>query len=351
MDVDKLRDILKDHNLYKKDTSNGKNLICICPICSDHPDPRKKGHMYVSTDPSIPLAHCFYSGCVLSISELIKKLTGSKNLANEVITKEEEHSAKYESKKIRKQKTRSSTYILPTIDSSSFPNKTMYLRNRSRDRLTPEEIPNLILDFKAFLNMNHLNVVGDGKILSQKEMDLLCQYHVGFLSRHHTTVYSRSYSDELWLKFKKLALQDDGLHLLDYWCISGGDPDSNIIVLSEGNFDIMGEYVSDSLKIKDKVRLYASGNSFSYSSLLKSVCFDENLYKCDVVILSDIDKEPQWYIKFKSENSHIIQNLNIWANKSGKDFGEFPITPFLYKDTNFKLQNKTKNGLRGKSWH
>jgi len=351
MDVDKLRDILKEHNLYKKDTTNGKNIIAICPICSDHPDPRKKGHMYISTDPSIPLAHCFYSNCVLTISELVKKLTGSRNKANEVITREEEKSAKYTSKKIRKHKDRTRTYKIPELHTDSFPYKRLYVRKRCRNRLTLEELPNLIVDFKSYISSNGLDIVGQGKILSDQEMDLLCQYHVGFLSRHHTTIYTRSFRDDLWLKFKKVALQDDNLHMLDYWSIPGGDPSSDTNVLSEGNFDIREEYVSDTLKIKDKVRLYASGNSFSYSSLLKSVCFDENLYKCNVVILSDNDKRPEWYRKFKTENSHVIQKIDIWANKSGKDFGSFPIRPFLYKDTNFQFGNKSKNGIRGKTWH
>ena len=351
MDVDKLRNILKEHKLYVKDTSNGKNLISICPICGDHPNPRKKGHMYVSTDPSIPLAHCFYSNCVLTVSDLVKKLTGSKKKANEVITKEEENSAKYESKKIRKHRARTATYKLPTLHPESFPYKRLYLRKRSRNRLTPEEIPNMVLDFKSFVSMNGLRLVGEGGVLSDQEMDLLCQYHVGFLSRHHTMIYTRSFNDEVWMKFKKVSLQSDNLHMLDYWHLPGGDPTSDTIVLAEGNFDIIGEYVSDTLKIKDKVRLYASGNSFSYSSLLKSVCFDENLYKCNVVILSDIDKKPEWYRKFKTENSHVIQKLDIWANKNGKDFGTFPIRPFLYKDTKSQYLNKSKNGVRGKRWH
>jgi len=346
MDIDKLRIILKEHKLYVKDTSNGKNIISICPICGDHPNPSKKGHLYISTDPSIPLAHCFYSSCVSSISELVKKITGDKNLANEVISKDEEKKSKYTNKVLSSNKSRTREFNIPELDKVKYKHKSDYLEKRCMNRLKSEDIPNIIFDFKSFFDINKLDLVGDGKVLSMKEYNILCDHHVGFLSKHNTTIYCRSCRDDIWMKFKKLSLQSDNLHLLDYWSIPGGNINSNTVVLSEGNFDILGEYVSDSLNIKDSVRVFASGNSFTYSSLLKSVCFDENLYRCNVIILSDIDKEPKWYIKFKNENSHVIESLQIWGNKNGKDFGTFPIKPFLYTETKFIDWNKSKNGSK-----
>ena len=95
----------------------------------------------------------------------------------------------------------------------------------------------------------------------------------------------------------------------------------------------MGEYVSDSLKIKKDVRIYAAGNSFSYQSLLKSVCFDDNLFRCNVIILSDSDKAPYEYSKYKQENFHILNSTKIYYNSSGKDFGIFPQKPVEIKET------------------
>jgi len=335
VDILKLKEILVEAGIYKKDSA--KNYICICPYCGDHKDDRKKGHLYVSTNPEVPIAHCFYSGCAAPITKLIKDLTGSNKLAGEVISLEEQKKAQYKRSKIKKFRHRTNDYKLPEITHESYPAKRLYLKRRTINRLNPEEIPNLILDFSNFLQDNRLDIVGDGdgKILSNQEFDMIAQSFVGFLSRHHTTIYSRSCDESLWMKFKKISLQSDSLHMLDYWSLPGGNPKGDTVVLAEGNFDILGEYVSDSLNIKDKVRLYASGNSFSYSSLLKSVCYDENLYKCNVVILSDIDKTPGWYRKFQKENNHIIKQLDIWANRNGKDFGVFPIRPFKYKDTKF----------------
>lgn len=330
MNIDRLREILKEHNLFVKEKN--KNIICICPICGDHKNPRKKGHLYVSTDPDKPIAHCFFCDSALSVSNLIKKITGSSNISKEVITPEEEKRAQYKHAPVRKAKQRTVQYKLSNIEPTSFPNKRLYIKKRSINKLNPEEVPNLIFDFKNFFHYNRLNIVGneEGKTISNQEFNIISQNFIGFLSRHHTTIYGRNTDSREWLQFKKIHLQNDPFRLLDYWCMPGGDPSSDTVVLAEGNFDIIGEYVSDSLKIKDSVRLYASGNSFSYSSLIKSVCFDENLYKCTVVILSDNDKKLQWYNKFKEKNNHVIKKTDIWWNKSGKDFGVFPVRPFKY---------------------
>lgn len=335
MNLEKLVAILKQNKLYIKETS--KNVIVRCPVCNDHPNPKKWGHMYVSKDPSIPTAHCFYCNCGLTISNLIRKLTGSSATANEVISADEEKKAQTSQSKIRKFKERTRQLKVPAIGFESFLNKRLYIKRRTLNKIEITDIPNLVFDFGEFFRINGLNLVGagDDKILSNQEFDLLSTYFVGFLSHNHTTLYCRCIEPTVWFQFKKISLQPDSLSLLDYWSIPGGNIDSGTVVLSEGNFDILGEYVSDSLKLKGNVLCYASGNSFSYSSLLKSVCFNENLYKCNVTILSDNDKKPEWYRKFKKENSHIIKKLEIWGNKTGKDFGVFPVVPYVYKDTNF----------------
>jgi predicted RNA-binding protein YlqC (UPF0109 family) len=128
-------------------------------------------------------------------------------------------------------------------------------------------------------------------------------------------------------KFKKIPLQPDTLPLLEYWSIESENVSRDVVVLTEGIFNSIGEYVTDSLGLKDKVRSYASGNTFSYSELLKSVCYDLSLYKANVIILSDNDKKKKDYHWFLKNNSHIIKTCKIYINKSGKDFGIFPQVP------------------------
>jgi len=339
MDTLKLRQILKDNNLYKSE--NGKNVIAKCVYCGDHKTVSKQGHLYVSLNPEMPTVHCFYCNHSATINDLIKVITGSKKLAEEVLPKEELLKLRNKNKTI-KVKKKTSTFNLSKKETTSFIAKRNYMITRTFHKLNIDDIPNLIFDFETFFKQNNISATGPNGFLTDWEVDIIKTQFVGFLSRHHTLIFARNITNSEY-GFKKMNLQSTSNGLLDYWYINGGDPLSDTVVLAEGNFDVLGEYAIDSLKLKGKVRLYAAGNSFSYSSLLKSVCFDENLFKCDVVILSDNDKKPEFYNKFKRDNSHIIKSLKIWYNTKGNDFGEFPILPRLHKDNESKYKNKYKN--------
>ena len=322
MDLDKLKLILSENKIFVEDKT--KNFICKCPYCGDHPDPRKQGHLYVSKNSEIPVAHCWFCTGAWPITKLIKDLTGDRNLYKEVIT-EEELNTSYQKGKQYSAKQRTVKYKVPEL-SGDFSAKKMYIRSRTGNKLTAEEVPNLILNFTEFCHMNRLDIVGDGKIVSNQEMNLLQDQFVGFLGANNSILYCRNIDPNSKFKFRKIPLQTDGLLLLDYWKIDV-DMTSSLIVMAEGNFDILSEYGFDSLNLKDKARIYVGGNTFAYSSLLKSVCFDEDLYRADVVILSDSDKPAYWYKKFLKENSHIIKTCKIYMNKNGKDFGVFPPRP------------------------
>jgi len=323
MDIDKLKHILIENKIYV--SKNSKNIICKCPYCGDHPDPNKKGHLYVSINSSLPVAHCWFCNGAWSIPLLIKDLTGDKLLYKEVISDEELQSS-YQKTKRYSAKKRTTIYKVPDISKDKFSEKKMYIRKRTGNKVTAEEVPNLILNLIEFIHMNNLDIIGEGKLISDWEADLLHRNFVFFLSANHSLLYCRSIDDNAKFKFKKIPLQSDPLLLLDYWKIPMCEY-GNTIVLSEGNFDILSEYGFDSLGLKDNVRLFASGNTFSYGSLIKSVCYDESIYKADVIILSDTDKPGYWYKKMLRENSHIIKSCKIYMNKRGKDFGVFPPIP------------------------
>jgi len=324
MDLQKLKEILVEAKIFKEERS--KNFVCMCPHCGDHPNPRKKGHLYVSKNPKVPVAHCFFCNNAWPIPKLIQDLTGDKELSKLVITNEELEKYQKQSKTYSS-KTRYVQYKLPVIDENSFPFKRTYLQKRSLNKIDVDKLPGLVFNFLEFFKSNNLDIVGEGKQLSNFEAEMLQRNFVGFLGVHNTIMFCRNMDPNSKFKFKKIGLQNDSISLLDYWAIEYEDPTRTHIVLSEGNFDIIGEYSSDSLNIKNKVKVYASGNSFSYSSLLKSVCFDHDIYKADVIILSDDDKNNYHYYKFLKENSHIINTCQIYINKSGKDFGIFPQKP------------------------
>ena len=324
MDLVKLKEILVESKIFVRDRP--KNYICICPYCKDHPDPRKKGHLYVSKNASIPVAHCWFCGCGVPIPKLIQDLTGNKDLSKQVISDEELQEGQKNQKKYVSKK-RFEELKIPSLDLNSYQNKRLYVRKRTNNQIDIEKIPGLVLNFLEFFKLNNIDIVGENKEISNREMDLLQTNFVGLLGEHHTFLYCRNIDPTATFKFRKIPLQVDTLHLLEYWAIKVEDRTRDTVVLSEGNYNILGEYINDSLGLKDKIRVYAAGNSFSYSALLKSVCFDQCLYKTNVIILSDDDKKSYHYSKFLNENKHIIKTCKIYINKNGKDFGIFPQIP------------------------
>lgn len=313
IDVDGIRKILKDSDIYVKE--NEKNFICKCIYCGDHRNPEKQGHLYVSKSDMVPTAHCWYCQGAWPTQKLLFDLTGDKHedvLVTDFYKKENIKSVK---------KKRLKEFIIPELNVSDFPLKTIYMKNRTFLKLDIEIIPNLIFDILEFFNVNNLNIKD---YLKDWEIDYVCNNSVAFLSRNHTTLYCRSTVKNSQFPFRKIVLQKDPLNMLDYYCIDNGHIDSNIVVLSEGNFDILGCYACNSLGLNDSARLYAAGCTFAYPELLKSVCFDYSIYTADVHILSDSDKKKYNYYKLINSDGCLFSKLSIVYNQFGKDFGMYP---------------------------
>jgi hypothetical protein len=338
MNVEKFRTFLEEKNLLVRD--RGKSIIATCPFCGDHRSEKKKGHLYFS--PDIGLYHCFYCGESGHISTFIKKFTGNNKLINEVFTKEElESSYNKKDKIVVSEKPNRDTNKLssPEIDTDSFLLKRNYIIERLNG-IAPEQIPNLVLNISGFYN--------DNKLQPSFDTDYINTNCVGFLTKHHCKMICRNINKSAKDTYHVIKFKEDAFDLLDYYYLESSEI-SNTVVLAEGCFDILAEYFTDSLKIKNGVRVYASAGGFdNMSSLLKSVCFDYHLFQPDVIILSDSDKKILDYEKFIQNNNYIINNLEIYYNRSGKDFACFPINPFkggTLKDVQQTIR-KNKKGFQ-----
>jgi len=312
INLDEIRNILKSSKIYVKETT--KNFICACPFCGDHHNVAKRGHLYVSKDENIPVCHCWLCNNSVPITRLLFDLTG----------KNDEKIIKIDSKNKRKsyssqKSTKTRTYKLPVLIPSKFPYKEAYMKTRTFNKIDIIKIPNLIFDLDEFFSLNDLDPIKDLK-MSKWEITLLQHNFVVFLSKHHTMLYCRNINPKTEIKFRKIFLQRDSEKFLDYYEIDLNRPDSNTIILSEGNFDILGCYVNDSLNLNNKANVYASGCTFSYGELLKSVCFDRSIYNADVHILSDADKQ-QWHYKRFIKDATMASSIDIVYNRFGKDFG------------------------------
>lgn len=330
MNNDQLLKILIDNKIYIRDKQ--KNHICKCFVCGDHKDPKKVGHLWISKNPEIPVGHCFMCNYSAPIPKLIYDLTSDRQLSKTVIDETELQKAFSKKKITGENQFESKSFKIPEID-ESYPLKKLYIRKRTFNRLDIEKIPNLILDIRKFFSINNLmHLVGnednidEGQQITASEFNNLAANFVAFLCKNNSLLICRCINDDAYIKFRKIELRP--FPFLDYYSVKGGNPNSDTVVLTEGIFNIFGELVRDSLSIRNDVRLFAACNTFSYTSLLKSVCFDQDLYQVDVVILSDNDKANKYY-KFKRDNSHIIKSLKIFYNSCGKDFGEACLKPIL----------------------
>jgi len=293
-----------------------KNIVCRCPWCEFGKE-KSHYHCYISLE--LPIWHCFHGGCERggNLKKLLKKIEGS-DITDRFVDKEK---IKVE-KKFFDYKEKETKVRVPSLQENIFSYKSSYMRKRLKfANVDLKNINGLVFNINGFLNLN--NIAINPTLFRIK--DYLHSNFVGFLTKHSSLLMLRNVDHKSDFPFFKLEINSH--HFLDYYQLDGGNPNSNKFVLGEGIFDIFSEQIFDSLKLKNSVRSYASVLSSKYSSLIKSLVFYEQVFRPDIVILSDNGIGLEYYRKLKKFNKHIINSLNIYYNKRGKDFGEKIIEP------------------------
>ncbi len=302
---------------------SSKNIICPCPFCEFGED-KNHYHMYISTE--IPIFHCFHANCERSgsLKKFLQKLEGH-DISDEFVDKTKLAEISKQKKIFSDQEVIQSNIILPQINSSKFMLKDMYMKQRLKfSRTSINLIKGLIFDVNTFIEMN--DIIVDETLFRLK--DYLQSNFVGFLTENNSTVIFRNIDDSHSLRFYKLKIQQS--NFLDYYKLPGNNKNSKKIVLAEGIFDIFTEHIFDTLNIKNDVKLYASALSSKYISLVHSIIFHEQVFQPDIIILSDRGIGIDYYKKIKKYNKHIINRLEVYYNKTGKDFNDTPVTPIKY---------------------
>jgi len=314
-------DFLKQH-LGDPVKIKSKNIIAKCPFCASHHIDKEHLHLYISTE--IPIFHCFQAGCSGhgNISKLIKHLQGydtSDKFIDKTLLKESVKKVKVFSE------DQPFNVQYPDLNISLFQNKMFYLKKRLKfANVDINTIYGLVFDIDKFLEINNIPI--NENLFRLK--DFLHSNFVGFVTKHKTTLILRNIDENSDFRYYKLKLQNS--KFLDYYQVPGFNPTSNQVVLSEGIFNIMSEHIFDTLNINKSTRLFASALSSKYDSLLKSIVFHEQIFRTNVIILSDNGIDLDFYKKFRKYNNHIIDSLTVCYNKTGKDFNETPVTPVRY---------------------
>lgn len=313
-------DYLED-KLGVKPKVSSKNLIVPCCWCEYGKD-KNHYHMYISLE--APIFHCFHANCEKSgtLRKMLSMLEGH-DISDQFIDAEK-------LKEFKKRRTihidtdTSSTPIkVPELNVNMFPLKEMYINKRFKfSNLCLPRIKGLIFDVDKFITINDIPV--DETLFRLR--DYLHNNFVGFLTEHSTTVVFRNIDSSQTMRYYKMKIQNSPF--VDYYKLPGNNPKSKKIVLAEGIFDIFSEHTFDYLNIKNDIKLYASVLSSKYSALLKSIVYHEQIFKPDVIILSDRGI-PVWQYKYlKKKYYYLMNSLKIFYNKRGKDFGDARVSPF-----------------------
>jgi len=315
---DSFIDYLKSY-LGEKVKSSGKNIIAPCPFCGEHKQNKKHYHLFISKQ--APCFHCFHNDCLTSgsIKKLCEKLEGNdtseKYIDKEKIKEIQKHDVKI-SVPVKQKKL-----IIPDLREDYFKVKSLYLKGRLKYSVSNlKSIKGLIFDSDKFISENNIKL--DNRLTKVK--DYLQTNFVGFLTENESVVVFRNVDESSNFKFFKLFIHET--RYLDYYRLSGGNYNSNHVVIGEGIFDIFNEHIFDYTSLKKDVKLYAAALSTSYDSLIKSLVFNEKIYRINVSILSDRGIELDYYKKIKRFNSHIIDTMTIYYNRNAKDFGEATVT-------------------------
>lgn len=307
---DNFLDYLKSHLGHVKVSS--KNIIIPCPWC-EYNLSKNHYHLYISLE--APIFHCFHAGCEQKgiLRKLIRKLEGH-DISDKFVDNTQ-ISGKKRKIKIDEESSRNIIKI-PDINSKSFKDKEFYIRKRIKfTNIRLEQIKGLVFDINAFIEDNKIPV--DEKLFRIR--DFLQANFVGFLTENKSTLIMRNIDEKSSFRHFKMKIFDTPF--LDYYKIQC-NPNSNTVVLTEGIFNILTEQIFDTIKMKDNIRLYASAHSYSYQSLLRSIVFNEQIFRLDVIILSDQGIDINNYRKMKKYNSHIIDKMTVFYNLTGKDFNE-----------------------------
>lgn len=296
-----------------------KNLICACPFCGEHTQVKSHYHLYISIE--APIFHCFNASCEASgsISKLCKKLEG-KDVSEKYIDKEKIKELQKNNIKLSIPKEKKKL-IIPELKEDLYKLKSLFLKGRLKYSIQNlKNIKGLIFDIDEFIRINNVNT--DDRFNRIKPY--LQSNFIGFLTENESVVMFRNIDNNSEFRFFKLFISQE--RFLDYYKLYGGNYNSNNVILAEGIFDIYSEQIFDYTNLRKDTKLYAAGLSTSYDALIKSLSFNEKIYRMNVTILSDRNVGLEYYKKIKHYNSHIIDTMTIYYNRLAKDFGENSIS-------------------------
>jgi len=296
-----------------------RNIITRCPWCEYNVE-KDHYHLHISTE--APIFNCFYCGTKGMISKIFKKLSGSDTSRKFIDREKIKDFRKQRATNISRSYTNRKEIYIPKLNLDEFSFKALYLKQRlGFNNIRLENVKGLVLDIEDFVEKNDIAMTGT----LWKCLPLFQQNFVGFVLENQTQLVLRNIDRTASFKHFKIQLQETPM--VDYYALYGAGRRTNKVILAEGIFDIFSEFLYDYLRERETTYMYATALNSSFDAALKSVAFNEQLFRIDLKILSDRGI-PIWkYKNLKKRNNHLINSISVFYNKTGKDFNETPVTP------------------------
>ena len=308
--------------------STKTEIITFCPFCEGTHLNKRHGHMYIHVNE--PVYYCQKCGENGMIFKLIIQLGGKPDEFIDTTLLRISSTHSYVKKNLELDSTSKEYNRTGSISgcSDNYEMKVSYLFKRFGTDIELNKIPGLVLSVKSFIEENSISVTK----WQAQYIDQIDKTFIGFVSSLGTTITFRNCADNEAFRYYKLPLMDrSNSYYYDFYGLKTGMPNESTpsIVLAEGIFDILVPLISKTL---EKVRLSscywaACLGKGSYQRTLISVLSYCKLVKANFHILSDCDVPLHFYKRLR--DLPFVNNLNIYWNKRGKDFGVLPIEPYM----------------------
>lgn len=320
-----IRKLLEEKTGLAKFNAGKTNIISYCPWC-ELGSTKNHGHLYLECidDPiQIPVFHCFKcEDTNKSKGTLVKLLrflgTDPKKYISEELlnSKSSERNYNYYSKelKIYKHKINDQNF-------DAYKLKRQYIQSRLGFDFDINRIPRLIFNIREFIRENKIDLKDKNRFIEYYEKSF-----IGFVSDDGTMMILRNIDNNSVYRYVKLPLIENKNFFKDLYTIKWGQTKkgSNTIILCEGIFDLLVSINNIELQeTRNRSCLWASVLGCGYMNAISSALDRCKLTASNFVILSDRDKNENFYHKIKSHPS--ILNLEVCWNKYEKDFGKLPI--------------------------
>lgn len=274
-------------------TENSSHRLYRCPFCGDS-DNEKKGHLYVSkTKPVYRCARCGESG---HFSKLLNKY----NIKDVVLPKALQNFKNY---------SVSSNIVKYTLDEDA-------------ENYLEERLGNVEIDPDEANIINHEEMVniwkGSQKYNPNRDIP---NHSVNFLTYFKKKIVVRVFGEELkkFDRYDTIQLSEGSdVYILNNKRLFSNFFQHRTVVIAEGVFDILNTYYNLNMFPKDSVFVAALnahiGKAYEIATGV-AISFNPN-----IVVLADNDKKDMDYLKCLPRNAW--NNVTIYRNKLGKDFGE-----------------------------